>query len=148
MRTQAEFRELLRESGLRATGPRVAVLEVLERHERPLTHGEVADALDETGFDRATLYRNLVDMTETGLLRRSDYGDHVWRFELTARESEHQKDGHPHFICKACGTVECLPMDAVAIHATRKSPKAVRRRARSLVSGVQVELRGLCDACE
>src|SRR5688572_11632926 len=136
MRTPAEYRELLRESGLRATGPRVAVLEVLERHKRPLTHGEVADELGDSGFDRATLYRNLVDMTETGLLHRTDYGDHVWRFELTPAEGAHANDGHPHFICKSCGTVECLPMDAVAILVTRKSPKAVRRR------GVQVELRG------
>lgn len=142
MRTAAEYRELLRDSGLRATGPRVAVLAVLERHKRPMTHGEVADDLGDSGFDRATLYRNLMDMTETGLLHRTDYGDHVWRFELTPAEGAHANDGHPHFICKACGTVECLPRDAVAIHATRKSPKAVRRR------GVQVELRGLCDACD
>lgn len=115
---------------------------MLERHRRPLTHGEVADDLIDSGFDRATLYRNLMDMTETGLLHRTDYGDHVWRFELAPAEGAHADDGHPHFICKACGTVECLPRDAIAIHATRKSPKAVRRR------GVQVELRGLCDACD
>ncbi|HEY6726806.1 MAG TPA: transcriptional repressor, partial [Polyangiaceae bacterium] len=141
MRSAADYRELLRSNGLRATGPRVAVLGVLEQHKRPLTHGEVADELGDSGFDRATLYRNLMDMTETGLLHRTDYGDHVWRFELTPAEGAHTDDGHPHFICKACGTVECLPREAVAIHATRKSPKAVRRR------GVQVELRGLCDAC-
>ena len=142
MRTAAEYRELLRGSGLRATAPRVAVLEVLERQDRPMTHGEVADALGDSGFDRATLYRNLVDMTESSLLQRTDYGDHVWRFELSPARGAHQEDGHPHFICKACGTVECLPSDAVAIRATRRSPNAVRRR------GVQVELRGLCDACE
>ncbi|HEU5076717.1 MAG TPA: transcriptional repressor, partial [Polyangiaceae bacterium] len=95
MRTPAEFRELLRENGLRATGPRVAVLEVLERLKRPMTHGEVADELGDSGFDRATLYRNLVDMTETGLLHRTDYGDHVWRFELTPAQGAHPEDGHP-----------------------------------------------------
>lgn len=130
----------MRERGLRATGPRVAVLEVLERHGRPLTHAEVADALEDSGFDRATLYRNLIDMTEVGLLQRTDYGDHVWRFEL-ASSSAHANDGHAHFICKECGSVACLPAESVAIRASRRTPKAMRRRS------VQVELRGLCDAC-
>ena len=140
MKSPAEFRELLRARGLRATGPRVVVLQLLAREQKPLTHAEVADALAASGFDRATLYRNLVDMTDSGLLHRTDYGDHVWRFELVG-EHAHKDDGHAHFICRGCGTVECLPVDAVAIHATRKSPKAMRK------SGVQVELRGLCDAC-
>jgi Fur family ferric uptake transcriptional regulator len=118
----------------------VAVLELLERQQRPMTHAEVAESLSQAGFDRATLYRNLTDLTEIGLLRRVDHGDHVWRFELL-RSDHHAGDGHPHFICKECGTIECLPMDAVAIHTTKKTPKALRRR------GVQVEVRGLCDAC-
>jgi Fur family transcriptional regulator, ferric uptake regulator len=140
MKSRAEYRELLRAGGLRATGPRVAVLEVLERNGRPMSHGEVADALEDSGFDRATLYRNLIDLTEIGLVHRSDYGDHMWRFEL-AGDDGHADHGHAHFICRGCGTVKCLPDDAVAIHATRKSPKAMRR------NDLQVELRGLCDSC-
>ena len=140
MKSRADYRELIRAGGFRATAPRLAVLHVLERSARPLTHGEVAEALSDAGYDRATLYRNLMDLTEIGLLNRTDYGDHMWRFEWVGSE-EHVSDGHAHFICKSCGTVECLPVDAVAINSTRKSPKAMRRRE------LQVELRGLCDAC-
>lgn len=91
--------------------------------------------LAEGGWDRATLYRNLVDMTEAGLLRRVDHGDHVWRFELV--ESEH--DGsHPHFLCTACGEILCLPEIEVP---TSGLP-------RSIAGGeVVIQLRGLCDDC-
>jgi len=46
---------------------------------------EVFAELQAEGWDRATLYRNLVDMTDAGLLRRVDLGDHVWRYELEHR---------------------------------------------------------------
>src|SRR4051812_24845920 len=72
----------LRGAGLRRTGPRVAVLERLEAATAPLSHGEVAAMLTPAGFDRATVYRNLIDLVKKGLVRRADLGDHVWRFEL------------------------------------------------------------------
>ena len=73
--------ESLRGAGLRKTAPRLAVLEVLERARRPLSHAEVAESLAAEGLDRATVYRNLVALSEAGLVRRSDHGDHVWGFE-------------------------------------------------------------------
>ena len=53
-----------------------------------MNHSEVAEALEEAGFDRATLYRNLVDLAAAGILNRSDYGDHSWRFELAGGDEQ------------------------------------------------------------
>jgi len=47
----------------------------------PLTHAEVSEALHHLGFDRATIYRNLTELTEAALASRVELGDHVWRFE-------------------------------------------------------------------
>lgn len=136
------LRERLRDAGLRATAPRLAVLQHLEAARGPLSHAEVADHLAVDGLDRATIYRNLIDLTERGLLRRNDLGDHVWRFELARAESADHRVDHPHFVCSECGAVACLPEETVVVRTTRSTPAALKRR-----QSVQVQLRGRCDSC-
>lgn len=140
-RGRDELRALLREAGLRATTARVAVLRVLTDEKVPLSHGEVYERVGDQGFDRATVYRNLVDLAEAGLVSRADLGDHVWRFELLD-DAGHAVEVHPHFVCTDCGTVACLPTEAVAVRATRGSPKSLRRRG-----AIEININGLCDAC-
>ena len=135
-----ELRAELRGAGLRATPSRLAVLDVLRASDAPVSHGDVADRLASQAWDRATIYRNLTDLAEAGLARRTDVGDHVWRFE--AASSRHG-EAHPHFVCTACGAIECLPEIELAIRRARsgRPPRSVRRRQ------VEVHVRGLCDAC-
>ncbi|ADO68657.1 Fur family transcriptional regulator [Stigmatella aurantiaca] len=137
----AELQQKIRAVGLRSTSPRVAVLRELEAASAPLSHADLVDALGEEGFDRVTLYRNLTDLTEAGLVLRSDLGDHVWRFELRRAGKEHQ-GFHAHFTCTDCGTVACLPEDSITLTPVKGTPRAVAARA------VEVQLRGLCDRCD
>ncbi len=140
-----DLRETLRAVGLRATGPRLAVLECLRSAARPLTHSEVMDLIgDAAGLDRATVYRNLADLVKAGLLHRHDLGDHVWRFELgedPCATSVHDEMGHPHFMCVECGDVTCLPGVLLSLPAKGGAPASVRAQA------VAVQLRGVCDDC-
>jgi Fur family ferric uptake transcriptional regulator len=135
-----ELRSAVRSSGLRATPSRLAVLELVRASEAPVSHGDVADRLHTHAWDRATIYRNLIDLAEVGLLRRTDVGDHVWRFEAITEDHDAE---HPHFVCTECGTVECLPELEIALSTGRraKAPRAVKQRQ------VEVHVRGLCDAC-
>ena len=130
----------LRGAGLRRTGPRVAVLARLSAAEGPMTHAALADELAHLGFDRATIYRNLIDLTEAGLVSRSDHGDHVWRFELKGQAARHRRV-HPHLVCTECGEVSCLTDVDVKITAVRGA--ALRLRTRDL----EVQLRGRCERC-
>jgi Fur family ferric uptake transcriptional regulator len=141
---QIALRDELRGRGLRATPSRIAVLGLVRSVGEPMSHGDVADRLEpgkpgvSTTWDRATIYRNLVDLAEVGLLRRTDVGDHVWRFEAIG--TAHEAKAHPHFVCIECGTVECLPKTTVAV-SPANTPRAVRKRE------IEVHLRGLCDDC-
>jgi len=141
----AELREVLRKAGLRSTGPRIAVLRWLSRSSSPVSHPELFEALAEEGFDRATLYRNLVDLAEANIVRRTDLGDHVWRYELRSSEDGHvgqSSFGHPHFVCTDCGEVACLPGVAVKIVTSgTETPRSVRTRK------VAVQLSGRCNEC-
>jgi Fur family ferric uptake transcriptional regulator len=130
----------IREAGLRVTQPRLAVMQVMEKQRGPLSHADLINALDGQGFDRVTLYRNLNDLADAGIIARTEVGDHVWRFEL--RKSAEAHSGiHPHFTCTDCGSVSCLPGDAVQISRSGRVPKSVREHT------VEVSLRGVCDRC-
>jgi Fur family ferric uptake transcriptional regulator len=132
---RAELQQDVRAKGLRATPSRLAVLELLRLSDVPMSHGDVADRLSASSWDRATIYRNLTDLAEVGLVRRTDIGDHTWRFE--ANNGDHD---HPHFVCIECGSVECLPEIELTVRRA-KAPRAVKQRK------VEVHVRGLCDTC-
>jgi Fur family ferric uptake transcriptional regulator len=137
-----DLRKDLREAGLRSTMPRLAVLEFLRNAAKPVSHAEVAEVLEPLGHDRASIYRNLMDLTEVNLATRRDFGDHVWRFEATVPgaatgQAKKTHQGHPHFVCNDCGDVECLPGVELS-----KLPRAVSKRAQA------VEVKGLCVRCE
>ena len=134
--------KVLRDAGLRSTGPRLAVLEALEHAKSPVSHGDVADLLardSQESLDRATVYRNLMALTEAGLVRRTDLGDHVWRFELVREYTAHEM-AHPHFVCTDCGTVSCLP--GVTVRIDGGGAASVARK------GFEVQLRGVCGDCD
>jgi Fur family transcriptional regulator, ferric uptake regulator len=138
----AELKDRVRKTGLRSTGARISVLRIMEEAETPLTHQEVSAKLEGAGYDHATIYRNLTDLTEVGLLSRSDLGDHVWRFELRRGDADH-KSQHPHFVCIDCGGVSCLSGEAISINkAAGGAPRALKRR------GVVIQIQGRCDKCD
>ncbi|MBC20439.1 MAG: Fur family transcriptional regulator [Planctomycetaceae bacterium] len=130
-------RQMIQASGLRATTARVATLLAL-RNSTPLTHAEVSTRLAEDGIDKATVFRNLNDMVSANLLRRSELGDHMWRFEIIAGEDQAHAT-HPHFVCVDCGTVSC--MDEIEL--TKKSKTA----SSDYGQVTEILLRGHCHDC-
>jgi len=136
-----ELRATIRKSGLRSTAPRIAVLRRLLVASTPISHGELVDALSSDGMDRTTIYRNLVDLTEAGLVTRTDLGDHVWRFELKRGSGNGDDARHPHFTCTDCGAVSCLPEVTLKVKQGKGVPRALAKQA------VEIQLRGQCDAC-
>jgi Fur family ferric uptake transcriptional regulator len=137
--SRAEIRQRIRDAGLRATPGRIASYAELVGATAPLTHGEVVERLAPLEVDRATVYRNLIDLTDAGLLVRTDLGDHTWRFELAGAHL-HGPD-HVHFVCVQCGDVACLEDVEVRFRAGNSAPRSVAD------SRVEVQLRGRCDGC-
>lgn len=140
-----EARRRLREKGLRATPTRIVVYEVLKQESKPLSHAETTARVQEREQDRhwdpITIYRSLTDMSEAGIVRRIDFGDHVWRFDLEGSAPHSNQEKHPHFICTECGTVDCLPNHPVPAFADKALPRSLRS------GNVELEYRGLCDHC-
>ena len=130
-------RQILREAGLRATGPRVAVLCTISSLERPMSHSEIVDVLGDGDWDQATIYRNLVKLVEIGLARVANRVGGIARYEL--RQEDDGPHMHPHFSCRRCGTVACLPNAMLG-------GRAERGWSQSLKSS-EMQLIGDCPEC-
>ena len=138
MNSQEWAREKIRSAGLRATPARIATLKVRHGSGSPLTHAEVSDKLENLEIDKATIFRNLTDLVARNVIRRSALGDNVWRFEII-KESAHEPDSHPHFICIDCGSVSCMEDVELKRTSTSKSPLFERI--------TEIVLRGHCNEC-
>jgi Fur family ferric uptake transcriptional regulator len=93
----------LKSSGLKATLPRIKILEVFQRTAmRHMTAEDVYKALLTEGADvgLATVYRVLMQFEQAGLLTRSHFESGKSVFELN--EGQH----HDHLVCLTCGRVE------------------------------------------
>jgi Fur family ferric uptake transcriptional regulator len=130
-----DLRRLLAERGLRVTGQRMTVLRELAKLRVPISHPELTERLASETLDRATIYRNLLSLTEVGVLVRTQLGDNVWRYELPRGQAGEHGD-HPHFICTECGDVACLPDASVSLRG---------EAARNEVT--EIQLRGRCGEC-
>jgi Fur family transcriptional regulator, ferric uptake regulator len=93
----------LKSSGLKATLPRIKILEVFQHTQRRhMTAEDVFKALLTDGADigLATVYRVLMQFEQAGLLTRSNFESGKAVFELN--EGQH----HDHLVCLDCGRVE------------------------------------------
>jgi Fur family ferric uptake transcriptional regulator len=93
----------LKSSGLKATLPRLKILEAFERSaQRHMSAEDVYRMLMVDGADigLATVYRVLMQFEQAGLLTRSNFESGKSVFELN--EGQH----HDHLVCLTCGRVE------------------------------------------
>ena len=93
----------IKSSGLKATLPRIKILEIFQHAtRRHMTAEDVYKALLMEGADigLATVYRVLMQFEQAGLLTRSNFESGKAVFELN--EGQH----HDHLVCLDCGRVE------------------------------------------
>jgi Fur family transcriptional regulator, ferric uptake regulator len=92
----------LKKAGLKATAPRLKILEILEAAEHPhLTAEDVYQRLREGGEDvgLATVYRVLTQFQAAGLVIRHNFEGGRSVFEVN------QGGHHDHMVCLECGRV-------------------------------------------
>ena len=95
--------EDLKSSGLKATLPRIKILDVFQHtNQRHMTAEDVFKALLTEGADigLATVYRVLMQFEQAGILSRNHFESGKAVFELN--EGKH----HDHLVCIDCGRVE------------------------------------------
>jgi Fur family peroxide stress response transcriptional regulator len=122
-------------SGLRCTPQRYAVMSFLMQHNRHPTAAEISEAVNRVDphSSRATIYNNLRDLVEAGLVREVAVEGRAARFDARGMR-------HHHFICERCGKVEDIEWYDVPRPASRSLGKRILREC-------ELIFRGLCTKC-
>ncbi|MEE2769112.1 MAG: transcriptional repressor [Actinomycetota bacterium] len=92
----------LRAAALRYSRSRQAVVDVLAGASRPLTLPEILMFGADSDLAQSSVYRNLGELVDVGVVRRVTSGDDHSRFELHESLTGH----HHHLVCVVCGVVE------------------------------------------
>lgn len=130
----------LKKAGLKATLPRIKILEMLEHSAtRHMSAEDIYKALLEGGEDvgLATVYRVLTQFESAGLVTRQHFEGGHSVFELN--EGKH----HDHILCVKCGKVEEF-MDEVIEERQRE----IAKKTGYSMTDHSLYIYGICGACQ
>ncbi len=125
----------LADSGLRSTPQRYAVMAFLMGQTGHPTAAKIFEAVNcvDPRSSRATIYNNLRDLVQAGLVREVAVEGRAARFDAKAMR-------HYHFICDRCGNVEDVDWYDVPRPGAASLGKRVLREC-------ELIFRGLCARC-
>lgn len=130
----------LKKAGLKATLPRLKILEILEQN--PHLHMRAEDvykSLLDTGDDvgLATVYRVLTQFEAAGLVTRHHFeGGHAV-FEIN--QGEH----HDHIVCVSCGRVDEFIDETI-----EERQRAIAKKFGYTMSDHALNIYGTCAVCQ
>jgi len=129
------IRRSLALGGLRSTPQRYAVMGFLMKQAGHPTAAEIFEAVNRVDprSSRATIYNNLRDLVQAGLVREVAIEGRAARFDAKGVR-------HHHFICDRCGKIEDVDWYDVPRPAAGSLGKRVLREC-------ELIFRGLCDKC-
>jgi Fe2+ or Zn2+ uptake regulation protein len=129
------IRQLLDANGVKFTTQRYCVMAFLMQTAGHPTATEIFDGVNrlDPRSARATVYRNLRDLVDAGLVREVAVEGRAARFDVRGMR-------HHHFICDRCGEVE----DMEWFNVPQPSAEFMGKR---MVRECEVILRGLCTGC-
>lgn len=129
----------LKKAGLKATLPRVKILEILESNsDRHMSAENVYKALLDSGEDvgLATVYRVLTQFESAGLVSRHHFEGGHSVFELD------QGGHHDHVVCIKCGRVDEFMDETI-----EERQKAIAERLGYTMTDHSLYIYGVCPDC-
>jgi Fur family transcriptional regulator, ferric uptake regulator len=134
-----QIEDYLRQHHYKLTGPRKAIIRVLNACHKPLGVQEIFDQIQDTRVDLASVYRTVNLLCELNVLVKLDFHDKLYRYELSDAFAAH----HHHLICKKCGNIEdfadqCIPSGL---------EQTILCRSGFAVESHVLEFYGVCKEC-
>jgi Fur family transcriptional regulator, ferric uptake regulator len=133
-----EFKQLLKEKGIKTTKSRIAVLNLLDSSKQPLAATQIFHNLKNKSFkiDLATIYRILEKFLSINIVKQVDFREGKLRYELTG-------DHHHHLVCQGCGNVEGYRGECLA-----QVEKTIKDKYKFNVTEHVLEFFGTCHNCQ
>lgn len=135
------MREILKEKGYKATPARLAILDIFSKNKMPLNAEVIYKTILKIKklrkINEATIYRTLLSLEESGILKKINLRKDSSYFELN-------NDHHHHIVCTKCDEIEDFKnqeLEKIIGRVVGKSSKFKNIKEHSL------ELFGLCRMC-
>lgn len=138
-REKSRFLDYLRTRGQRVTRERLALFDEIFSQHKHINAEELLASMQSRGLkiSRATVYRNLDLLVESGLARKQRLGRDRFLYEHV-----HGGQHHDHLVCTGCGrVVEFVSPGIVALQAE------ICRAHGFVPSHHTLQISGLCNAC-
>ncbi|SHI54244.1 Fur family transcriptional regulator, ferric uptake regulator [Parasporobacterium paucivorans DSM 15970] len=142
---QENFKDQLKEKGLKVTSQRVAVLEVLDLNRgKHLTTEELYELVKAMSPDigLATVYRTVQLLLDMNLIDRITLDDGSIRYEIAEEKDKLSGHHHHHLICLDCGDIVSFADDLL-----ENLEDNIRKTTGFEVVDHEVKLYGYCRAC-
>ncbi len=96
-----DFKNVLKDKNIKITPKRLAVLSVLKESENPLDTQQIFDNLKnkKIKIDQVTVYRIIETLVKEYLVKRLDFHEGKFRYELLLNH-------HHHLVCVKCGQIK------------------------------------------
>lgn len=128
---------ILHEYNLKQTAGRIALIDVLLNSDKPLSHKEICEKLDDHFYDSVSVYRSLETFINAGFVHKIEDENRTWLFAIcTCSNTSHC---HPHFFCRICGKSECLKDYPI--------PRLAELKNDYIVEEQRYYLKGICSSC-
>lgn len=131
---------ILTRKKMRKTPFREKVLEIFLANDQAVSVSDIENHLG--AHDRVTLYRTIKSFMEKGVIHEIVMPGDVRKLALCSMTCDggegHREHKHIHFQCKSCEEVFCIEVDEL--------PEIELNNF--MVEEVEVQMRGLCRACQ
>lgn len=137
----ATAKEILHEHQLKATQPRIQILEYLmQNHNHPTVDTIYKDLTRQKQLNKATIYNTLNSLTKVGILIEIKNGDSSSHYDFFVKP-------HFHIICKKCGKIsDVFYPDFDKIE--DKMRLEAEKQTGFVTSTSHLEIFGLCPDCQ
>ncbi len=119
----------------------MAILDLLNASEVPLTLADIHERVRGAGCDFATVFRFITLLEEKALVERVAWIDGTTRHEMRGRHGAHQH--HHYLICRTCHKVE--PISDCVVE--KFEDRIAKERGYAAVSH-SLQLSGVCPQCQ
>ncbi len=137
----SDFKQLLKENGLKFTIQREVILEMLYNSDEHLTpeglHHLIQEKHPELGTGIATVYRTLSLLEDSEMVTSLSFGAQGKKYELGA------KDHHDHIICTSCGNITEFVDEEI-----ERRQKEITQSLGFVMQEHSMQIYGICKNCQ